>query len=335
MEFQELIKVIREELESSELIARVENDDIPSIDLKKRSLYPLAAFYIDSVEVTSNVNTFTVQLLVADILDVNKETDQDNQDFIWNQSIAVINNLYNKLNRGLLFEQLVQEIEPINLTPFTDRLDKGLAGMETTLTISVKNNMTLCTFPFKYAANGVTVVLKSGYAAGTTGKVQGDNSGKIYTAVNESQLRAMDVDTDDFTSVCTTLVTDMSYLFSYATSFNQPLDNWDVSNVTNMFMMFQNASSFNQPLNSWDVSNVSNMRSMFSNLLSFNQPLNNWDVSNVSMVNMRAMFDNAEVFNQDLSGWCVTNIGSEPFAFDTGADAWVLANSRPIWGTCP
>jgi hypothetical protein len=53
------------------------------------------------------------------------------------------------------------------------------------------------------------------------------------------------------------------------------------------------------------------------------------------MVNMRFMFDNAEVFNQDLSGWCVTNIGSEPFAFDTGADAWVLANSRPIWGTCP
>jgi len=144
MEYQELIKIIREELESSELIARVENDDIPSIDLKKRSLYPLAAFYIDSVEITNSVNTFTVQLFIADILDVNKETDQDNQDFIWNQSIAVINNLYNKLNRGLLFEQLVQEIEPINLTPFTDRLDKGLAGMETTLTISVKNNMTLC-----------------------------------------------------------------------------------------------------------------------------------------------------------------------------------------------
>jgi hypothetical protein len=141
MEYQELIKIIREELESSELIARVENDDIPSIDLKKRSLYPLAAFYIDSVEITNSVNTFTVQLLIADILDVNKQT---NQDFIWNQSIAVINNLYNKLNRGLLFEQLIQEIEPINLTPFTDRLDKGLAGMETTLTISVKNNMTLC-----------------------------------------------------------------------------------------------------------------------------------------------------------------------------------------------
>ena len=418
----------------------------------------MGAFYIDSVEVTSNVNTFTVQLLVADILDVNKQTNQDNQDFIWNQSIAVINNLYNKLNRGQLFEDLVQEIEPITLTPFTDRLDKGLAGMETTLTISVKNDMTLCVFPFKYAANGVTVVLKSGYAAGTTGKVQGDNSGKIYTAVNETQLRAMDVDTDDFTSVCTTLVTNMNSLFENATTFNQDINTWDVSNVTTMFQMFFDAESFNKPVNSWDVGNVTNfgqmfrsaklfnkplnnwnvanvttMISMFQDALSFNQPLDNWDVSSVnsirnmfvgassfnqplnswdvssvtnmvgvfvdassfnqdinnwdvssvtsirnmfldsnsfnqplnswdvssvtnmvgvfadatsfnqpldnwdvsSVTNMGLMFAIAESFNQDISNWCVTNIASEPNNFDTGADAWVLANSRPIWGTCP
>jgi hypothetical protein len=50
---------------------------------------------------------------------------------------------------------------------------------------------------------------------------------------------------------------------------------------------------------------------------------------------MDLMFAIAESFNQDLSGWCVTNIASEPNNFDTGADAWVLANSRPIWGTCP
>jgi hypothetical protein len=104
----------------------------------------LAAFYIDSVEITDSVNTFTVQLLVADILDVNKETDQDNQDFIWNQSLATINNFYSKLNRGILSSELVQDLDPITLTPFTDRLDKGLAGMETTLSISVRNNMTLC-----------------------------------------------------------------------------------------------------------------------------------------------------------------------------------------------
>jgi surface protein len=37
-------------------------------------------------------------------------------------------------------------------------------------------------------------------------------------------------------------------MFQDATSFNQPLNKWNVSNVTNMWMMFNGATSFNQPL---------------------------------------------------------------------------------------
>ena len=51
---------------------------------------------------------------------------------------------------------------------------------------------------------------------------------------------------------------------STASSFNQPLNDWDVSNVTDMNSMFSDASSFNQPLNDWDVSNVTDMNWMFS-----------------------------------------------------------------------
>ena len=39
-----------------------------------------------------------------------------------------------------------------------------------------------------------------------------------------------------------------------------------MSKVTNMSEMFNGASSFNQPLNNWDVSNVRNMRYMFYNV---------------------------------------------------------------------
>ncbi len=39
------------------------------------------------------------------------------------------------------------------------------------------------------------------------------------------------------------------------------------------------ASSFNQPLNKWNVSNVTDMWSMFNDARAFNQPLNNWNVS--------------------------------------------------------
>ena len=51
-------------------------------------------------------------------------------------------------------------------------------------------------------------------------------------------------------------VTDMSYMFQGADSFNQPLNKWNVSKVTNMGGMFYDASSFNQPLNNWNVSTI-------------------------------------------------------------------------------
>ena len=53
--------------------------------------------------------------------------------------------------------------------------------------------------------------------------------------------------------------------------------------------MFQNCEDFNQPLNNWNVSNVEDMEYMFQNARSFNQPLNNWNVSKVET--MFAMFD--------------------------------------------
>ena len=97
-----------------------------------------------------------------------------------------------------------------------------------------------------------------------------------------------------------------SRLSTRVTSFNQPLNNWNVSNVTDMSRMFEEASSFNQPLNNWDVSNVTDMRRMFNGARSFNQPLNNW---NVSITDMSNMFDPASSFNQPLNNWNVSSNG--------------------------
>ncbi|MDG4715421.1 BspA family leucine-rich repeat surface protein [Winogradskyella marincola] len=101
----------------------------------------------------------------------------------------------------------------------------------------------------------------------------------------------------------------LAWLFRGASAFNQPLDNWDVSNIKKMTSMFEDASAFNQPLNSWDVSNVDyvqSMTSMFEGASSFNQPLDNWNVSNVSWMNN--MFKDASSFNQDLSSWDVSYV---------------------------
>jgi len=46
----------------------------------------------------------------------------------------------------------------------------------------------------------------------------------------------------------------MSFIFCQTSKFNQPLNNWDVSNVKDMEAMFLGVEDFNFPLNNWDVS---------------------------------------------------------------------------------
>jgi len=103
-------------------------------------------------------------------------------------------------------------------------------------------------------------------------------------------------------------------MFGYCRSFDQPLNDWNVSNVTNMSEMFYGCTIFNQPLNTkfnqpfnkWDVSNVTNMEKMFYGCTIFNQPLNDWNVSNVT--NMERMFLGSTSFNQPLNDWNVNNV---------------------------
>jgi surface protein len=97
----------------------------------------------------------------------------------------------------------------------------------------------------------------------------------------------------------------MQLMFNDADAFNQPLENWDVSNVHYMPYMFKSADSFNQPLGNWNTSNVSDMRQMFLNASSFNQSLGNWDIGNLSMISQMLNFCGMDCGNYSatLAGW--------------------------------
>ena len=104
----------------------------------------------------------------------------------------------------------------------------------------------------------------------------------------------------------TSNVTNMNFMFAYASNFNWNISNWNVENVTTMNAMFYVAQKFNSDISGWNVSKVTDMSRMFLWAENFNQPIGNWNTSNVT--NMASMFQSAKEFNQNLSGWDVSKV---------------------------
>ena len=133
----------------------------------------------------------------------------------------------------------------------------------------------------------------------------------VGTEERRDEVRAVVESLDDLRWLCDDMLSE--HLNLHTRAFNQPLNNWDVSNVNSMAGMFDSAISFNQPLNNWNVSKVTYMGVLFDGASSFNQPLNNWNVSNVNT--MEGMFWGATSFNQPLNNWNVSNVTSMDYMF--------------------
>lgn len=108
-----------------------------------------------------------------------------------------------------------------------------------------------------------------------------------------------------FSSWNTSTITNMAYMFGH-TPFNQPIGNWDVSNVTDIKWMFHGCNQFNQPLNNWNTSNIIRMDHAFHFCSAFNQDLSNWKTSKVT--NLDFLFGSANIFNQNLGDWDLSSV---------------------------
>ena len=126
----------------------------------------------------------------------------------------------------------------------------------------------------------------------------------------------------------TSNVTNMAWMFRWATNFNQSIGNWKTDNVTDMNSMFWDAVKFNSDLSNWNVSKVTNMYSMFWNTPEFNSDLSRWDTKKV--VNMAYLFWKAWKFNSDLSNWDTSKATTMQWMFQ-----WASSFNQPIgnWET--
>ena len=162
----------------------------------------------------------------------------------------------------------------------------------------------------------------------------------VYGITDMSHLFEKTKYNGDISKWDTSNVTDMSYMFYKAYSFNQPIGDWNVSNVIDMEGMFA-FSNFNRPIGSWNVINVTNMRHMFYKAYSFNQFIGEWNVNNVT--NMYCMFAFSN-FNQPISNWNVSsvidmkNMFYDAHNFNQDISTWNISantNTTDIFMFCP
>ena len=116
-------------------------------------------------------------------------------------------------------------------------------------------------------------------------------------------------------------VTDMNSMFFGASAFNGNIGNWEdkVGRVTDMHDMFLDASSFNQDIGNWDVSQVTDMNGMFAFATSFNGDIGNWEDKVGRVTDMHDMFLDASSFNQDIGNWDVSQVRDMSGMFDFAA----------------
>jgi surface protein len=124
-----------------------------------------------------------------------------------------------------------------------------------------------------------------------------------------------------------TNVTSLQHMFR-SSSFNQPINDWDVSKIETLYSTFRQ-SDFNQDLNNWDTRRVTTMQFCFYYIQGFNGDITTWDTS--SVVNMEGVVAGNYGFNQDLSGWDVGRVTDmrrlfKNSSFNQDISGWNVSN---------
>ena len=150
-QYYKLLDAIKQFLQDNPSINTVHEGDIFKLDLDKDGIYPLANIDVTNVDFNEHYNTFTLAIVVADILDDTKENEKDqnnvfhgadNLQDIYNTQLSVINILQSSLKRGSLMDSgfELQEDETVSATPFEQRFENLLVGWVMTLTVDVAND---------------------------------------------------------------------------------------------------------------------------------------------------------------------------------------------------
>lgn len=145
-----LIDSIKIELASNPFCNTVTVGTLTEVDLAKMTIFPMANIVMENVTHNDNTLSFQITITNVDIVDISKSLPEngiygnDNLIYAWTNQLYVINRLVARLKRTDYFDSGVQ----LDGDPQSDFINKEmenmLAGFQTTLTISINNNINKC-----------------------------------------------------------------------------------------------------------------------------------------------------------------------------------------------
>jgi surface protein len=137
------------------------------------------------------------------------------------------------------------------------------------------------------------------------------SSGATYRVVKSASIGGMLSNCDSFDQPIgnwnTTNLQGCFGVMGNSATFNQPIGTWDTSFGSGTMQM-AGLTAFNQSIDNWDVSGCESMQNAFRVCPAYNQSMNSWDVSNVT--NMISAFRDCTAFNGDISAWDVSSVVS-------------------------
>ena len=111
-------------------------------------------------------------------------------------------------------------------------------------------------------------------------------------------------------------------------SFNPAnIGDWDITNMTSFYNTFFNATSFNQDLNKWDMSNITTFGPLaFRGCTVFNGNVDNWDLSGLT-TGLANMWMFCDKFNRDIS---TKSISAQDSPTGIAYTAWDIGGNSNI-----
>lgn len=144
--YYEITEAIKSQLLSQQ-VNIVKIGDTAAVDLDKHGIYPLAHMIIEEARIGMQTIEFDISIILADLVDFNKESEKDKEPFYGNDNrqdalnamLHEANIFIQHLMRGDMFKSNYQVTTEPSAQPFVNRFNNLLAGWMLSFSVQVPN----------------------------------------------------------------------------------------------------------------------------------------------------------------------------------------------------